>query len=200
MPCPNAKQVISEAERFNENIWPPGGRLAYTSNAGGSSDIWTMNQDGSGIRQLTVGGNPRLGIDVTADEKQLVFAAEREGKYNLWRVDMDGSNLTRITNGNGEFYPQCTPDGRWIIYQSGANYPTLWKMPIGGGESTAITKTTGSRPSISPDGKFVAYYLDSSFERSQSGIGISSLEEVKRVKRFNFPSTVVEQIVKWTRD
>jgi len=197
----SAKQVISEAGRFNEIIWLPDGRLAYTSNAGGSSDIWTMNPDGSNIRQLTVGANARLGIAVTADEKQLVFAAEREGKYNLWRVDIDGSNLTRITNGNGEFYPQCTPDGRWIVYQSGANYPTLWKMPIGGGEATAITETTGSRPSISPDGKFVAYhYLDSSFERSRWGIGISSLDDGKRTKRFDFPPTVVERIVKWTRD
>ena len=79
-------------------------------------------------------------------------------------------------------------------------------MPVlliggGGGEAAAITKTTGSRPSVSPDGKFVAYhYLDSSFERFRWGIGISSLEDGKRVKRFDFPSTVVERIVKWTRD
>jgi len=74
-------------------------------------------------------------------------------------------------------------------------------MPVGGGEATAITKTTGSRPSISPDGKYVAYhYLDSSLEVSRWGIGISSIEESKRVKRFDFPSTVVERIVKWSRD
>ena len=153
------------------------------------------------IRQLTVGANARLGLAVTADEKQLVYAAEKDGKYNLWRVDFDGSNLTRITNGNGEFYPQCTPDGRWIVYQSGGNYPTLWKIPIGGGEATAITKTKASRPSVSPDGKFVAYhYLSSISEGSRWGIGISSLEDGKRIKRFDFPSTVVERLVKWTRD
>jgi len=197
----SSKQIKSEAGRFNEIIWLPGGRLAYTSNAGGSSDIWTMNADGSGIRQLTVGANARLGLTVTADEKQLVFAAERDGKYNLWRVDIDGLNLTRITNGDGEFYPQCTPDGLWIVYQSGGNNPKLWKMPIGGGESTAITETKGSRPSLSPDGKFVAYhYLDSISEGSRWGIGISSLAGGERIKRFDFPSTVVERIVKWTRD
>lgn len=196
-----AKQIMSEAGRFNEIIWLPDGRLAYTSNAGGSSNIWTMNADGTNIRQLTVDANARLGIAATTDEKQLIFAAERDGKYNLWRIDIDGSDLTQITDGDGEFYPQCTPDGRWIVYQSGGNYPTLWKIPIGGGEAIQITKTTASRPSISPDGKFVAYhYLDSSFERSQWGIGISSLEEGERIKRFDFPSTVVERLVKWTRD
>ncbi|MBK7392864.1 MAG: PD40 domain-containing protein [Chloracidobacterium sp.] len=196
-----AKQIMSEAGWLNELIWLPDGRLAYTSNAGGSSDVWVMNADGTGIRQLTVGANARLGLAVTADEKQLIFAAERDGKYNLWRINIDGSNLERITNGDGELYPQCTPDGRWIVYQSGGSYPTIWKMPIGGGEAVAITKTTGSRPSISPDGKLVAYhYLDSSFERSRWGIGISSLEDGKRVKRFDFPSTVVERLVKWTRD
>ncbi len=195
------KQVMSEAGRFNEIIWLPDGRIAYTSNASGTSDIWTMNADGSGVRQLTVGTNARLGLAITADEKQFIFAAEREGKYNLWRVNIDGSNLTRITSGDGEYYPQCTPDGQWIVYQSGGNYPTLRKMPIGGGEPTIITKTTASRPSLSPDGKFVAYhYLDSTFERSRWGIGIISLEDGKRVKRFDFPSTVTERLVKWTRD
>lgn len=128
-----AKQLRSEAGWLNELIWLPDGRLAYTSNAGGSSDIWTMNADGSGVRQLTVGANARLGLALTANKDQFVFAAEKDGKYNLWRVDVDGSDLTRITDGDGEFYPQCTPDGRWIVYQSGGNYPTLWRMPAGGG-------------------------------------------------------------------
>ena len=197
----NAKQIISEAGRFNEIIWLPDGRIAYTSNAGGSSDIWTMNADGSNNRQITVGANARLGIAVTADQRQLVFAAERDGKYNLWRVDIDGGNLTRITNGDGEYYPQCTPDGRWIVYQSGANRPTLWKMPAAGGPGEAITTSTASRPSLSPDGKFVAYhYLDWTFERGRWSIGVIDLEDGKQVKRFDFPSTVVERLVKWTRD
>lgn len=196
-----ARQIISEAGWLNELIWLPDGRLAYTSSAGGTSEIWTMNADGSGIRQLTVNANARLGLAVTADKKQLVFAAEREGRYNLWRVEIDGSKLTQITSGDGEFYPQCTPDGRWIVYQSGGNYPTLWKMPIAGGTSTALTKTTASRPSISPDGKLVAYhYLDSSREGSQWAIGVISLDDGKKMKSFDFPPTVVERLVKWTPD
>jgi Tol biopolymer transport system component/DNA-binding winged helix-turn-helix (wHTH) protein len=194
-----AKQIMSEAGRFNEIIWLPDGRIAYTSNAGGSSEIWTMNSDGSGVRQVTVGANARLGLAVTADQRRFIFAAERDGKYNLWQVGVDGSGLTRITSGEGEYYPQCTPDGRWIVYQSGGNYPTLWKMPIEGGGATPLTRTTASRPSLSPDGKFVAYhYLDSSLSRW--GIGIIDLEDGKRIKRFDFPPTVVERLVKWTRD
>lgn len=197
----DAKQIISEAGRFNEIIWLPGGRIAYTSNAGGSSDIWTMNADGSNVRQLTMGANARLGLAASADEKQIIFAAERDGKYNLWRIGIDGSELTRLTNGDGEYYPQCTPDGLWIVYQSGGNYPTLWKMPTGGGEAIQMTKTTASRASLSPDGKFAAYhYLDSSLKPSKWGIGIISLEDGKRIKRFDFSPTVVERLVKWTRD
>ncbi len=195
------KQVRSEVGWLHNLIWLPDGRLAYTSNAGGSSDIWTMNADGSNVRQLTVGANAQLGISVTADEKQLIFGAERSGKYNLWRVDIDGSNLQQLTNGEGEYSPQCTPDGRWIIYQSHGNNPTIWKMPVSGGEATAIIETKGSRPSLSPDGKFVAYpYLDSSFERPRWSIGITDIETGDRAKRFDFPSAVAERIVRWTRD
>ncbi|MBV9215982.1 MAG: PD40 domain-containing protein [Acidobacteria bacterium] len=196
-----AKQIMSEAGRFNEIIWLRDGRIAYTSNAGGSSDIWTVNADGSNVRQLTMGANARLGLAATADQKQLVFAAEHDGKFNLWRIDIDGANLIRITDGDGEYYPQCTPDGQWIVYQSGGNYPTLWKMPASGGPGERITTSTASRPSVSPDGKLVAYhYLDSSFEKSRWGIGIIDLESGQRVKRFDFPPTVVERLVKWTRD
>ncbi len=196
-----AKQVMSEAGTFNEIIWLPDGRIAFTSNAGGSSDVWTVNSDGSGLRQLTMGANARLGLAATADAKHIIFSAERDGKYNLWRIGIDGSDMTRITNGDGEYYPQCTPDGRWIVYQSGGNYPTLWKMPSVGGETIQLTKTTASRPSLSPDGKFIAYhYLDGTMTPMRWGIGISSVEDGTRVKRFDFSPTVVERLVKWTRD
>lgn len=196
-----AKRLLSEAGWLNELLWLPDGRLAFTSSVGGGSDIWTMNADGTGVRQLTVGAGARLGLTVTPDGKKLVFAAERDGRYNLWRVDIDGSDLTRITDGEGEYYPQCTPDGRWIVFQSGGNYPTLRKMPFDGGPSEPITTTTGSRPSISPDGKFVAYhYLDSDLDKSQWGIGVSDLDTGKRVRRFDFPPTVVERLVRWSPD
>lgn len=198
---PTPKQLRSEAGTFNEIIWLPDGRLAYTSNAGGSSEIWTMNADGTDVRQITTGANARLGLAITPDEKQLIFAAERDGKYNLWRIAIDGSNLTRITNGEGEYYPQCTPDGRWIVFQSGGNYPTLWKMPLVGGDPIKITKTKASRPSVSPDGKYVAYhYLDSSSEGLRWGVGINNIETGERIQRFDFPPSVVERLVKWTRD
>lgn len=196
-----AKQIMSEAGTFNEIIWLPDGRIAFTSNAGGTSDIWTVNADGSGLRQVTMGANARLGLAATADEKQIIFAAERDGKYNLWRIGIDGSNIARITTGEGEYYPQCTPDGRWVVYQSGGNYPTLWKMPIEGGEAVQLTKTTASRPSLSPDGKYIAYhYLDGVMKPMRWGIGISSVEDGNRIKRFDFSPTVVERLVKWTKD
>lgn len=196
-----AKQVVSEAGLFNEIIWLPDGRIAYTSNAGGTSDIWTINADGTNVRQLTVGANARLGLAATTDQKHLIFSAERDGKYNLWRIGIDGSGLTRITNGDGEYYPQCTPDGMWIVYQSGGNFPTLWKLPTSGGEAIQLTKNTASRPSLSPDGKFIAYhYLDKTINPSKWGIGISSTDDGTRVNRFDFSSTVVERLVKWTPD
>lgn len=194
------KELRSEVGRLDGVIWLPDGRLAYTSNAGGGSDIWTMNADGTGVRQLTVGANARLGLSLTADGKHFIFAAQRNGKYNLWRIETDGSNLAQVTYGDAELFPQCTPDGRWIVYQSSLTDPSIWKMPIGGGEPVQIS-SRGGRPSISPDGKFVAYnYLDPDFERSRWSIGISDVEAAKRVRRFDFPSTVVDRLVKWTPD
>jgi Tol biopolymer transport system component len=112
-------------------------------------------------------------------------------------VDADGSNLKQLTSGEGEFYPQCTPDGQWIVYQRGEVEPTLWKVPTAGGDVVELTKTRALRPAVSPDGKLIAYhYLDS--ELNKWGIGVVSSQGGSRVMRFDFPPTVLWRFVRWS--
>lgn len=197
----NAKQLRPEVGTLNDVIWLADGRLAFISSAGGSPEIWVMGPDGANARQLTVGANVSLGLAATPDGKHLVFSADKNGRTGLWRIGIDGSDLTQITNGEGEVWPQITPDGLWIIYQAGLAHPTVRKMPFAGGESTPVTTMTAGRPSISPDGKYVAYhYLDSSFEDSRWSIGVSRLEDGKQLYRFDLPGTVIERMAKWSPD
>ena len=73
-------------------------------------------------------------------------------------MNIDGSNLIQLTNGNGEDHPNCSPDGKWVIYTDISSHrPTLWKISIEGGEAFQLTKTFSRFPSVSPDGKLIAY-------------------------------------------
>ena len=196
-----AKQISSEIGGHDDLAWTGDGRIAYLSNAGTGTDVWIINDDGSNPRQITTGAVAGYGLAASPNNRRIVFSSERAGHSNLWSIDIDGSDLKQLTTGSGEFFPQYTPDGGWIVYQQGEVEPILSKIPASGGEPTQLTTTNALRPAISPDGKLVAYhYLDSEIAKSRWSIGIVSVESGQRIKRFDLPATVTQRSVRWTPD
>lgn len=198
----SAQQISSEVGSLELVAWTPDGRVVYRSSAGGAGDdVWIMNADGSNAKQLTNGARVSRGLTVTPDGRHIIFVSDRAGHFNIWRVDEDGGNLRQLTAGDGEFYPHCTPDGQWVVYQSSEYEPMLWKTPTEGGQAVQLTNTRAARPSVSPDGQMVAYfYLDPELERSRWGIGIVPASGGSRLRRFDFPPTVLQRYVRWSPD
>ena len=63
----------------------------------------------------------------------------RAGKANIWRMDIDGGNPKQLTNDGG-FFPDVSPDGRWVIYTVLVpGEARLWKVSIDGGEPVRLT-------------------------------------------------------------
>ena len=199
----DARQIKSEIGSLGILAWTRDRRIVYRSSAGGNgADIWIMNADGSNAKQLTVGARVARGLTVTPDGRYIIFSSDSTGQYNLWRVDTDGGNLRQLTNGDGDFYPQCTPDGRWVVYQNNEVIdPRIWKVPVDGGQPMQLTNSRATKPAISPDGQMIAYaYLDIQLQPSRWGIGIVSAEGGDRLRRFDFPATVIERQVRWAPD
>ena len=196
-----ARQIASDAGRVEELAWAPDGRIVYRSNAGGSAEIWVMGADGSNPKQLTADARVGRGLAVSPDGRRIFFASDRAGHFNIWRADADGSNLRQLTEGGGEFYPHCTPDGGWVVYQQGEIEPRLWKVPADGGEPVRLTETRANRPAVSPDGGLIAYhYLDPDADKSRWRIGVVSSEGGERLRRFDLPPTVTQRFVRWSPD
>ena len=196
-----AKQISSDVGWIEDMAWTPEGRIVYRSNAGGSAEIWVMNVDGSNPKQLTVDARVSRGLAVSPDGRYILFASDRAGHFNIWRVDSDGTNLKQLTAGDGELYPQCTPDGQWVVFQRGEIEPRLWKVPVDGGESVQLTETRAFRPAISPDGEMIAYhYLDPDVDKSQWRIGVVSSAGGPRLMQFDFPPTLTWRFVRWSPD
>ncbi len=192
----SARQIVSDSGGNVEVAWTPAGLIIYSANAGNSSEIWVTNAAGSNPKQLTVDARVNRGLTASADGRYIFFASDRSGHFNIWRVDADGRNLRQITAGDGEFYPDCTPDGRWVVYQRGEIEPNLWKVPTDGGEPVQLTESRASRPAVSPDGTLIAYhYLDSKLDRW--GVGIVSSAGGQVLKRFDFPPAVAQRFVRW---
>lgn len=198
-----AKQISSEVGTIRELAWMPDGRIVYRSNAGGSAEIWVMNSDGSNPKQLTAGARASRGLTASPDGRYIFFVSERDGRFNVWRVDAGGSNLTQMTKGDDDFYPNCSPDGQWVVFQREVLEPRLWKFPVNGGDAVQLTTTRAVWPHVSPDSQMIAYYyLDPDVEKSHWRIGIVSAEGGRPLNQFDFPMTVAPagRFVRWSPD
>jgi len=111
----------------------------------------------------------------------------------------DGSELKQLTFSDGNSYPSCSPDGKWVFYdnQSGPVTFTVWRVPIDGGEAQQLTDKYTRMPIVSPDGQFMACrYLE---ERGSREIAIFRSDGGAPVERTPIP--VMEwQHVQWKPD
>jgi serine/threonine protein kinase len=98
--------------------------------------------------------------------RYIAFSWFRPGmadRSNIWRLDRDGSNLKQLTHGKGHLSPECSPDGKWVYYQSFPADLQILRVPIDGGESQVVPGQTGPDLtvgsmgfSLSPDNKELA--------------------------------------------
>jgi Tol biopolymer transport system component/DNA-binding winged helix-turn-helix (wHTH) protein len=189
-----ARQITTGSGKFDGYYglsWAPDGRVVYASMAGGGWDIWVMNADGTGQRQLTAGARSNYGPSVSPDGRHVVFVSNRAGgAFNIWRMDADGSNPLRLTSGRGENFPHVTPDGRSVVYATvgGGHDAAVWKVSIDGGEPLRLTSRPASWPFVSPDGKsFVCTYGEGQFATNR--LAVIPIDGGEPVKLFEIAPT-----------
>jgi len=159
-----ARAITSEAGKDYGSqglAWTPDDKLICASNASGNLDLWMIDAGGSGVpKQLTANAGQNYDPAVTPDGRYIVFVSDRAGSRNLWRINIDGSNPLRLTTGRNDHFPSCSPDSKWVIYNSPSTSTpaTLWRVTIDGGAPVQLTDAWAVMPSVSPDGKQVACY------------------------------------------
>jgi Tol biopolymer transport system component len=94
-------------------------------------------------------------------------------------MNLDGSNQVQITDGYAERNPSVSADGKWIYYNTPVD-SKLWKVPIQGGEPVKLTDQYALCPSLSPDGKLIAYY-EVSNTIPRHPIALGAVEDLKIV-------------------
>jgi serine/threonine protein kinase/Tol biopolymer transport system component len=183
--------------RYLRVSWTSDGRIVFPSDVGGDRQIWIMNRDGSGQRQLTADGHNTL-PSVSPDGRYVVYTSDSTGVGHIWRMNIDGSEPIQLTDGEGEFGPQCSTDGRWVLYMSGpSGKSTIWKVPIDGGEPVQFTTEPSAGPGVSPDGSLVACWW--SPEKSPVKIAIIPFAGGEPLKYFD-PVPGAGMPIRWTSD
>lgn len=130
----------------------PDGRIVYASEAGGTRDLWIMDADGAGKKQLTFDEPMEGNASVSPDGRSIAFGVASQG---IWRIDLDGGGRRQLTERG--MFPEYSRDGGWIFYTLPRDGWKMWKVPAEGGESLRVTDFPAIQPAVSPDGKLIAY-------------------------------------------
>jgi serine/threonine protein kinase/Tol biopolymer transport system component len=188
----------------NTVAWTPNDGLVFISNESSTLDIWSMDADGENRKQLTSNAGYNASPYVSQDGRYVVFISNRGGNRNVWRMDLNGNNPKQLTNGMNDGTPAITPDNNWVIYSSlvGGRF-TLWKVSIDGGNAVELTNHVAVAPTISPDGKFVAYMFPASSDAlaPANRIAVMPVAGGEPVKVFEVPqASTVAPSAHWSAD
>ena len=194
----DAIQIDSGTGRMQDVASTNDGRVVYVSQASDGSNVWIWEPGATSPRQLTLDARNIHGLAVSPDGRQLVFSSDRNGTYNLWRVEIERGELVRLTDGEGDVSPSFSPDGRWVVYQRGYADAKLWRIPVEGGDAIRLTEMRGQKPDVSPDGKLISYHTIDSYSATSPWIfGCMPFDGGPMIRKFTFPSTVGQRIVRW---
>jgi dipeptidyl aminopeptidase/acylaminoacyl peptidase len=167
----NLTPLTSSADDDNDPSYSPDGERIVFSRipAPGppSSQIWTMNHDGTRQTQLTSDGssfNPAF----SPDGERIAFQRSDPGtEFQIWIMNADGTGQTPLTfpgpSGDAARSPTFSPDGETIAFshEDGATgFQEIWVMNADGSGQQRLTGPAMSfdnRPNFSPDGQRIVF-------------------------------------------
>src|SRR5580765_6979138 len=99
------------------------GRIAFTSNRDGGSEIYSIGQDGTSLRRLTTTVHIEQAPDWSPDGTKIAYERLLGGgdHWRIWVMNADGSAqiaLTPESNYSDDMSPVWSPDGSRIAFAS----------------------------------------------------------------------------------
>jgi Tol biopolymer transport system component len=185
-------QVVSLTDSMVGNQivprWSPdGASVLFSSDAGGSWNIWSVPATGGPPRvRLQLDAGAPVFFDVSPSDGRLVMAlVTPEGGRDLWEASVDTGIVRRITSTpvQGKNWPRVSPDGATIAFSATADtgLGAVFLIPRAGGARreviprVMVPQFPGARPnanvapsaapSWSPDGRFVLvmWFVDATY-------------------------------------
>jgi TolB protein len=91
------------------------------------------------------------------DSRSLIYSMAG----SLWQQKLGITSAQQLTSGPGyDYQPDCSPDGKWVIYDSyNKDAVELWALNLSNGKTQQLTHngSVNLEPRFSPDGKRVAF-------------------------------------------
>lgn len=164
---PGVTDSIFGSPRFSSD----GARLAFGLGTPPTRQIWTYDFEDSTMTPLTFEGHNYYPVWSPNDER-VAYASETADAVDLRWAAADGNGAweTLLSNGGWNYPSSWSPDGRYLVYRE-QDPPTeediktdIMILPLSGERTPyAFLELPTSReeaPTISPDGRWLAYASD----------------------------------------
>jgi DNA-binding winged helix-turn-helix (wHTH) protein/Tol biopolymer transport system component len=179
------------------------GQIVYTSLGSDRIDLWRIGRSGTGATSLTddvaIDRNPT----VSPNGGDVVYESNRAGTFNLWRLTTGGKPV-RLTNGEGEFTPRFSSDGKWIVYAATMrDRIALLKIPASGVAPVVAADSSGVGPVLSPDNRLLAFQIRGEGSESRQQVGIVPTDGRGPMRILTLPPTAFQLgplMLRWTPD
>ena len=148
---------------FAPRISPDGGRVAFSLERGGNSDIHIMNLRSRQLTRITSDPGIDTSPSFSPDGSRIVFNSDRTGTPHLYMMGVDGSGQRRISFGGGRYStPVWSPKGDYIAFtkQTGAQFHIGIMRPDGSDERLLTTSFLDEGPTWAPNGRVLMFFRE----------------------------------------
>lgn len=134
------------------SINPAGTKIAYSEDIVEPNpppnfyrNIWTMNPDGTGKTQITVGvGDYNSAPYYSPDGTKICFVSNRDGNNEIYVMNADGTNQTRLTNDpSNDNFTRYMPSGKIAFSSDRSGAFQIYTINPDG---TGLTQLTNANP------------------------------------------------------
>ena len=137
-------------------VGPAGDQIVFESGRIGRTQLFIVNRDGTGRRQLTSGEFLATQPSVSPDGRRVLYASLRDKVYNVYQRNLDGTGAEqRLTNGRVDSWPAYASDGRsfYFLRQENGKPPTkrVFNQDLSSGAAPAApAPAPGAAPAVAP--------------------------------------------------
>jgi len=164
------------------------GRIAFESSQSGTSQIYTMDPDGSNVVRLTSSAGEDHAPSWSPDGKTVVFDRTTDAGTDIYTINADGTGERRLTASAVASVGTWSPAGSRIAFTQ-INGPNgqmdIFTMNADGSNVVNVTNTAASedKPSWSPNGARLAFMSDRTgvtqiFTANADGTAVAQLTTV----------------------
>src|SRR5215211_8829622 len=156
--------MVLYAQPADANYPGKPGKIAFAGYDGQDYELYTINPNGGGKKQLTHNSSDDRYPAYSASGKKIAYSGEDapNGDYEIYTINSGGGGKKQLTdNSLSDYEPAYSPSGKKIAYtgEGGPNGDDIYTLNAGGGGKQPVTDNSSddSYPSYSPSGKRIAY-------------------------------------------